>query len=48
MNTFVHQPTLDTLELPLDETQLVMMSGLIHEEVSPESVNEESSAERRS
>ena len=33
---------------PLDETHLVVVRGLIHHEVSPKCVNEESSTDRRS
>ena len=32
---------------PLDETHLIMVRGLIHQEVSPKCVNEESSIEHR-
>ena len=32
----------------LDETQLIVVRGLIHQKVSPNCVNEESSTERRS
>ena len=34
--------------LPLDKTHLVVMRGVIHQEVSPKRVNEETSTERRS
>ena len=33
---------------PLDKTHLVVVRELIHQEVSPKCVNEESSTERRS
>ena len=37
-----------TSGVPLDETHLVVVRGLIHQEVSPKCVNEESSTERGS
>ena len=37
-----------TQEVLLNETHLVAVRGLIHQEVSPESINEESSTEHRS
>ena len=37
-----------TLALLLHETHLVVVRGLIHQDVSPKSVNEESSTEPRS
>ena len=36
------------ISLPLDETHLVLVRGLIHPKVSPKWVNEESSTGRRS
>ena len=35
-------------KFPLDETHLVLVKGLIHQEVSPKCVKEKSSNERRS
>ena len=37
-----------TVLIPLDETHLVVVRGLIKKEVSPKCVNKESSTERRS
>ena len=37
-----------TYPVPLDDTHLVMVRGLIHQDISPKCVKEESSTERRS
>ena len=49
-NTFFteHFRWLLTTLVPFDETHLVLVRGLINQEVSPKCVNEESSTKRRS
>ena len=45
---FSSKPSWFTPTVPLDETHLAVVRGLIHQEVSPKCVNEESSTERHS
>ena len=48
MNLFILMKFYIAEEVPLDETHLVVVRGLIHQKVSPKCVNEDSSTERRS